>query len=427
MRDRGTLIAGAGVALAFIVAAIAFLYLRTADASRRAEEARLQSEMLREEAERERTLDPKRESGKRAETVDLCNKALERGLELLCKKQSPDGAWRSDTYATFKSGMALTPLVVTALQDSGDAAASEAVRKGCDYLAKHVKPDGSIEGANGDLDYPVYTAALSVVALSHPDQKKHVKARDFYVKFLLSHQLTEQNGWKPEDKPYGGWGYCRLVPKKPEPGAIAPPLVESNLSATVFALEALKAAGVNDKDVYSKALGFVRRRQNADGGFHFIYDDPVRNKGGIDRSPRAPEGTFNSYGSTTADGLRALRLCGEMEVSNLDRAQGWLGSNFRADSHPGTYVLPFEPNRHAVYYYYTASVAKALRAEKVDRAGGVEWAHRLAAELAKRQNPDGSWVNHVDLVRENEPLVATANALIALANCKAAVSVAGKP
>ena len=54
-------------------------------------------------------------------------------------------------------------------------------------------------------------------------------------------------------------------------------------------------------------------------------------------------------------------------------------------------------------------------------AGGKPWAETLSAELVKRQKADGSWANPVELVRENEPLVATANAIIALANCKAAM------
>jgi hypothetical protein len=41
----------------------------------------------------------------------------------------------------------------------------------------------------------------------------------------------------------------------------------------------------------------------------------------------------------------------------------------------------------------------------------------LATELAKLQKPDGSWVNELNLVREDEPLVATSHALIALSNC----------
>jgi hypothetical protein len=47
------------------------------------------------------------------------------------------------------------------------------------------------------------------------------------------------------------------------------------------------------------------------------------------------------------------------------------------------------------------------------------WAAALTTELTKRQKEDGSWVNTIELVRENDPIVATCNAIIALARCKA--------
>ncbi len=351
---------------------------------------------------------------------------LRAGIDFLLKQQSPDGAWRSDLYATFKDGPALTPLVVVALQEAAaengpgnDADATVDSRKrGSDYLASLVNADGSIKGGNGDIDYPVYTAALCVTALSHPENAKLIKARDAWLRYLLDRQLTEDLGWKPVDKQYGGWGYCRLVPRKPEPNAIAPPLIESNLSATIFALEALRIAGVNDPKRYEASLTFVRRCQNADGGFHFIYDDPVRNKAGaFEGAPNQPL-RFRSYGSTTADGLRGLLLCRSDESAAIERAKEWLQTHFRADSHPGDYVAAHERNREAVYYYYIASVSKAFRQADVTEAAGGDWATAITAELVKRQTANGSWKNPADLVRENEPIVATANALIALASCR---------
>ncbi|HSQ54902.1 MAG TPA: prenyltransferase/squalene oxidase repeat-containing protein, partial [Gemmata sp.] len=237
--------------------------------------------------------------------------------------------------------------------------------------------------------------------------------------FIKERQLTEKLGWRTEDKQYGGWGYCRVVPRKPEPGQFAPPLIESNLSATVFAVEALKAAGALDAETAKAAAVFIRRCQNEDGGFHFIYDDPVRNKAGSPDPPGAKEARFHSYGSTTADGLRALSLCNLPEdKGNIERARAWLAKHFRADTHPGEYTRPLEPNREAVYYYYTASVARALRERKAEKAGGMDWAAALQKELGKRQRDDGSWANPVELVRENDPIVATAAAVSALANCR---------
>jgi len=345
--------------------------------------------------------------------------ALALGVDYLLGQQTADGSWRSDVFATFKDGTALTPLAVTALQDAHDAgvrtpAVEAAIQKGVAWLAKFAKPDGTIDPGPDGFEYPVYTAALSVKALSHATGKEHAQARGAWLKYLKERQLTEKLGWKPEEKQYGGWGYCRVIPKKPEPNAFAPPLIESNLSATVFALDALRAAGETDAEVYQKAAVFVRRCQNDDGGFHFIYDDPVRNKAGV--ATEQPQ-TFHSYGSTTADGLRALGLCGlPDDKDRIAAARGWIVRRYRADTHPGEYVRAHEPNREAVYYYYAASAARAFRDHKLDYSGR-DWAAELATELARRQHKDGSWANPVELVRENEPLVATSNAVSALAKC----------
>jgi len=45
------------------------------------------------------------------------------------------------------------------------------------------------------------------------------------------------------------------------------------------------------------------------------------------------------------------------------------------------------------------------------------WANELAKALLEKQKADGRWENDLELVRENEPLVATAQAVIALALC----------
>ena len=52
-------------------------------------------------------------------------------------------------------------------------------------------------------------------------------------------------------------------------------------------------------------------------------------------------------------------------------------------------------------------------------AGPVRWADELTAELLRRQNPDGSWINDAVEVREDDPIVATALAVGALAAANA--------
>jgi squalene-hopene/tetraprenyl-beta-curcumene cyclase len=76
------------------------------------------------------------------------------------------------------------------------------------------------------------------------------------------------------------------------------------------------------------------------------------------------------------------------------------------------------------YYYHT--FAKALDAMKVDvleDANGIKhpWRQELAAELIRRQKPDGSWINDNSRWLEGEPSLVTGYALLALAYCKPGV------
>lgn len=355
---------------------------------------------------------------------------------VLLSQQSDDGGFRSKVYGPFKDGLSLTPLVLrTMLTSHGGRDVHTGCRKGAAYLASFVQPDGTLAAGPHGIPYPVYTSAGAVWVLSQPVNAEHSKARDAWLAYLRQQQLTEEMGWQPDDKPYGGWGYSPRLPRKPRPGEPLLPLTESNLSATLFALEALDSAGVRENDpAFRKALVFVQRCQNYqadalretafdDGGFFFIYDDPVRNKAGVVGKDRTGRERFASYGSTTADGLRALRLCGaQPDDPRLIAARAWLEANFRADRHPGNYSIDQEHNRNAVYYYYCSSVAQALL--DIDPVhlqtpqGKVRWAEVLADELIERQRPDGSWCNPLVPQREDDPLVATSWAALALARCR---------
>jgi squalene-hopene/tetraprenyl-beta-curcumene cyclase len=367
--------------------------------------------------------------------LESIDRALAAAARFLLGRQSPDGAWRSDTYGVFRDGDALTPLVLQtllAVPDGPDAGPS--IGRGAAYLAGMVGPGGGIDEGPYGLNYPAYTAALAVHVLSHPRLAAHRPARDAWLSYLRQRQLTEALGWRPEDRAYGGWGYAHTLPRKPEAGAPADPCTESNLSATVFALEALRAAGVPaDDPLWGKALTFVRRCQNwaddpeqrepayDDGGFFFIYDDPVRNKAGVAGTDRAGCQRFRSYGSTTADGLRALRACGlPSGDARVTEARRWLERHFSASVHPGRFAAGRTAVQASVYYYYCRSLARALAAcGSVDLP--VSWAEALSDELRRRQRPDGPWVNDAVEVREDDPLVATALAADALAVCCRAI------
>ena len=76
-----------------------------------------------------------------------------------------------------------------------------------------------------------------------------------------------------------------------------------------------------------------------------------------------------------------------------------------------------------MYYYYCCSVAQArlaVQQQEPTTEGEVSWAEALADELLRRQGADGSWVNPLVPQREDDPLVATSLAALALACCRKA-------
>jgi len=372
---------------------------------------------------------------------DRLDASLAAAAKYLLDHQDADGAWRSDVYGIFKDGPSLTPLVLETLLALPPSTRSEAAcQKGAAYLARLVRPDGMIDEGPHGLSYPVYTAVFAVRALSRPQMAEFRQARDAWLPFLRQRQLTEELGWQPSDKPYGGWGYSHQTPRKPQPGEPLLPLTESNLSATTFVLEALQAAGCSPDDpAFRKALVFVKRCQNFyddvsqqdaafdDGGFFFIYDDAVRNKAGTAGKDRFGRDRFASYGSTTADGLRSLLACGlSIDHPRVQAARAWLESNFHPPTHPGRYAKDREMNRQAVYFYYSLSLAKAFhlanpkfesRDSKTGNSG-LNWTEELAEDLLSRQQADGSWINSAVAVREDDPVVATCLAGQALALCR---------
>jgi squalene-hopene/tetraprenyl-beta-curcumene cyclase len=356
---------------------------------------------------------------------------LSKAADYLVSKQQRDGTWRSDLHGMFKFGDALTPLCLQALLVSAPQR-REPIAKAAAWLAAFAKPDGKIEEPEFGFEFAAYIAALAVITLSHPKCPKHDSARQAWLKYLRQRQLTEELGWTTDDPQYGGWGYCRVVPRKHQPGdLLTPPLLESNLSATTYALAALKATGVPDSDpAYKKALVFVKRNQNwtddakkrdlrfDDGGFFFIYDDAVRNKAGIAGQDSDGRDRYHSYGSMTVDGLRCLDMCGQTASPRRKAAAEWLRQRFQPKLHPGRYAERRENDREATYFYYAASLAQSEH-ESWNINGNEEGPTRraaLAEAIRGMQQPDGSWVNRVGLVREDEPLVATSFAMIALAN-----------
>ena len=365
------------------------------------------------------------------ELVARTDRSLARGARFLVSKQLPDGAWRSEVYGGLKDGATLTPPILKAFAylPNPDTETRAALRKGVSYLMSWIGADGRIRSDGSELPFPVYTAALASMVVDMESQDPaHERARSAWFHHLLQYRLSGSLGWKPEDSAFGGWGYAVHVPKKAGPGESP---YESNLSATIFGIGALRHAGVAlDDPIYREVRSFVARCQNFpeegkdadprfdDGGFFFTSSDPARNKAGIAGTDSLGRVRYNSYGSATADGLRALIRCGlAPDHPRVEAARRWLETHFSATSNPGRFTEDREVLRDATYYYYCWSVGHALTALGAQKTS-VNWARALAESLVRQQSSNGAWANAYTDAKEDDPLVATPLAVAALAHCR---------
>jgi squalene-hopene/tetraprenyl-beta-curcumene cyclase len=195
-------------------------------------------------------------------------------------------------------------------------------------------------------------------------------------------------------------------------------------------LDALKDAGVPaDDPAVKKALVFVSRCQNLKSEYN---DQPWAGKindgsfvysaagGGQTKVEGPTEGGLHGYGSMTYAGIKSMIYCGvSKDDPRFKRAYEWIQKHYTVDENPG---MEKSGGQRGLYYYYH-TMAKCLAAlgvdEVTDAAGRKhDWRADLTAALAKRQQPNGSWINERDQWMERDPNLVTGYALMALSYCK---------
>jgi squalene-hopene/tetraprenyl-beta-curcumene cyclase len=258
--------------------------------------------------------------------------------------------------------------------------------------------------------FPIHNASWILQATVGSENR--VALRGAMVERLRQLQLNASMSWDREHPYFGGWSYA---PRAPRAAKNIAPFQQPNLSASVLAIAGLSSAGVcSDEPVMQDALGFVRRCQNLsargqapskfdDGGFFQLHDDPSRNKAGPAGTEADGTTPQRSYTSASADGLRGLVMCGLGDGDReVDAARRWLDKHLRLGDVPDL--------RHYAAY----SVADA-EAGLPEAAGKPVWRDRVAGALIGAQGTDGSWYNPAGEMRENDPIVATPLAVLALA------------
>ena len=347
------------------------------------------------------------------ETIDA---ALRSGGRFLAGHQRADGAIPSVAYAALRDGWSLTPLAALALRMVPPGPEVTApYRRAVDYLATIVAPDGALREAP-EVSYPLYAYAIGALVLGAPDNRRHRAVHGKLLEALRGLQLVERNRWRPADASFGGWGYAPRAPLRPDDDTYPDDLLTANLSATLLAIGALVLGGTRPDDpALVAARRFVERCQNldTDGGFFFSPALPDGNKAGA-----AAGGRYRSYGSMSADGLRALlRLGAPAADPRVAAASAYFARHFDATRNPGDFPPVAEVRRDSSYYYWAWSAAHVAR-----HLSDAPRATALAEELLRRQRADGSWKNPSSEMREDDPIVATSFAVAALALARSVIS-----
>jgi squalene-hopene/tetraprenyl-beta-curcumene cyclase len=349
---------------------------------------------------------------------------------LRSRQDRATGAWAHNPAGPNLPGV--DALVLTGLlMDPAIDAEDDAVARGIDYVLGYRQPDGGVY----DRILASYNTSIIVSMLARagtPDALQAIgPATDFLRSLQWGEDALEDGPAAAEtrrvgrDHPfYGGVGYGQHG----RPDA-------SNLH---FMVQALHDADAGPEDpAIRRALVFLQRTQmheavndmpyaagSTQGGF--IYSTgPSGDAAGEGESKAGtieelePDGDrvsrLRAYGSMTYAGFKSYAYAQlPRDDERVRIARAWIARNYTLEENPGM-------GDEGLYYYYLV-FARAMDAwgeESItvvmpDGEQQRDWANDLIDQLATLQNDDGSFRSVDDRWMENNPVLITAYALIAL-------------
>jgi squalene-hopene/tetraprenyl-beta-curcumene cyclase len=331
-----------------------------------------------------------------------------RGRAWLVAHQGETGAWSDPRFP------ALSGLALWALTGSGDGATNAAIDKAVAYLLSCVQTNGGIYAEvpgrkGGGLSN--YNTAICLMALHETGRRDLTRVLQNARTFLAASQYAGA-----EEFHFGGFGYDNQTQRE------YTDLMNTHYAVEVMRrtqdVEDLRPTGEARADVnWEHVLRYVGRLQAKpeDGPDHeggFVYN-PIDPKAGVETNASGRV-VLRAYGSITYAGLMAMLYA---EVPRDDprviSAVDYAARHWTLDENPGM-------GSQGLYFYYNV-IARALTAGRMDAvvrkdgAGGpIRWREELARKLTTLQNPDGSWANANNRFWENDPVLATSYALLAL-------------
>lgn len=371
-------------------------------------------------------------------SLKICETAQNSALAFLTQKQLEDGSFphfhERERASPTMTAMVAWALAATVDPDDLESEARTALEAAIARLKNLIAENGALDTSGWDIGHQNYGTACAIMALKRHDAVGNKAEIEQLRRFLLANQVSEAHGYDAIDWRYGGFPYYESMKSQ---------RLRTDISTASYVAAALVAADTpGDHRVWQRLGLFLDETQNdqlrgqdqdrakeaplRDGGFAFHPRDSKAGRVVISDSLIV----YRSYGSATADGLRALiAVDGSSSSNKAVAALRWLARNYQLQYNPG-FESPEDPRAQGIYFYYLHSLAQSLLAAKVVRisrkgeSGEDEihhWPSEIIRELAKRQRPNGAWRNKEEFMNENDELVATSLALLALDAAKQAV------
>ncbi len=267
--------------------------------------------------------------------------AIARGLKWLAARQNANGSFDSGSTAITSLG-ALA--FVAGGNVPGQGPYGDNVSRALHYILAHCHHSGLIAAQNDGT--PMYSQGFATLFLAEIYGESQIPGLRNKLQKAVRLIVDTQNA-------QGGWRYQPVV----MPGDISVTICQ------VMALRAARQAGIGvPRRTMLKAIGFVRRLQNPDGGFSYML------------------GMSGSDFARSAAGVALLFYSGVYKGAMIGAAVHYVNGCL-----PGT---PLNMQGNYFYGNYYGTQAMFL-------AGGKWWARwwpAMSKNLLSRQQPDGAWV-----------------------------------
>ena len=336
--------------------------------------------------------------------------AIGRGRTWLeAHQDAKSGAWGKPDQPALTAMALLAMMGDPAVTENKPVVQSGHERKAYAFIRSQAKADGGIYGRG----LAVYNTALCLSCLLLDDNEKSQALVPAAKRFLQNHKSGSRLRVESGDASEEGAGDGR------------PDFSRTLDSLRQFQAD-LKTVPSGGKDPsgldLEAAIKFVQRCQNPSNSGEnppsgVDPKDPADatavppEKPAVDSGP-AGKVALRHSGVLSYDAMLSLIYDPlEIDDSRVDAFLDWLDDNYTIDENPGL-------GGQGMFYFYH-SIAKVLTIRKIDRlklknGTEIDWRTDLAHKILSAQQKDGSWVNANGRWWENDPVLVSAYAMLAL-------------